>query len=294
LEKGFLATGTFKEDGTPTLEGLKSGKPLLVTLFDATSHELVAQSFPSIEQNLVLHLSRHFERFKLHKNNGVGKLYAMKRWHILVIGTAVLAAAAYFYLHGGLGFTRRVESVDGVGGTSGLGGSHPARMSWQMAVRPDAGFSVEMPAAPKDLQVPAYNEAGSTEPVKMIFASPDGDTTFAVGWEDNPPVARVNNRVPDRTLDAARDGMLSRTQTVLDNDTHASAGGYPARDVAAHNAGGGVLNVRMIYTGERLYTLMALFPSREARREQDVIRFYNSFAPSRQPGETLPAALPRG
>jgi hypothetical protein len=218
----------------------------------------------------------------------------MKRWHILVIGTVVLAAAAYFYLNGGLGFTRRVQSLDGVGGMSGLGGSRPARMNWQMAERPDAGFSVEMPAVPKDLQVPAYNEGGSTEQVKMIFASPDGDTTFAVGWEDNPPVARVNNRVPDRTLDAARDGMLSRTQTFLDNDSHASAGGYPARDVVAHNAGGGVLNVRMIYTGERLYTLMALFPSRDARREQDVTRFYNSFAPSRQPGETLPVASPRG
>jgi hypothetical protein len=72
-----------------------------------------------------------------------------------------------------------------------------------------------------------------------------------------------------------------------------SAGGYPSRDVAAHNSNGGVLNVRLIYTGERLYTLMALFPSANARREQDVIRFYNSFAPSRVPGETLPLAAPR-
>ena len=48
LEKGFLATGTFKEDGTPTLEGLKSGKPLLVTLFDATLRQMVAQSFSQI------------------------------------------------------------------------------------------------------------------------------------------------------------------------------------------------------------------------------------------------------
>jgi len=218
----------------------------------------------------------------------------MKRWHILLLGTVVLGAAAYFYLNGGLGFTRRrPELVEGIGGLSGIGGSRPAQMNWQTAVRPDAGFSVEMPSQPKDLQVPAYNEAGSTEPVKMIFANPDGETTFAVSWADNPPVARVNNRLPDKTLDAARDGMLTRTQTVLDIDTHASAAGYPARDVAAHNAGGGVLNVRLIYTGERLYTLMALFPSTNARREQDVIRFYNSFQPSRVPGETLPTAAPR-
>jgi len=225
----------------------------------------------------------------------------MKRWHIMVLGAAVLAVGVYFYLNGAFGFTRKVESVEGVVGSSGLGGSggsggsgaRPTHMSWQTSTRPDARFTVEMQAEPKDLQVPAYNEAGSTESVKMIFANPDGETTFAVSWEDNPPVARVNNRAPDKTLDAARDGMLSRTQTFLDNEQHATAGGYPARDVAAHNAGGGVLNVRLIYTGERLYSLMALFPAPSARREQDVIRFYNSFAPSRVPGETLPMASPR-
>jgi hypothetical protein len=219
----------------------------------------------------------------------------MKRWHILMIGAVILAGAAYFYFNGGLGFRGKVESVDGVGSASGLGGPalRPARMNWQTSSRPDAGFSVEMPAEPKDLQVPAYNEAGSTEPVKMIFANPDGQTTFAVTWEDNPPVARVNKRIPDKTLDAARDGMLSRTQTVLDSETKVTAGGYPARDVNAHNAGGGVLNVRLIYTGERMYALMALFPAPSARREQDVIRFFNSFSPSRVPGETLPLASPQ-
>jgi hypothetical protein len=219
----------------------------------------------------------------------------MRRWHILVIGAAIVAGAAYFYLNGGFGFKGKVQAIDGLGGSSGLGGSgsRPAHMSWQTSSRPDAGFSVEMPAEPRDLQVPAYNEAGGTEPVKMIFANPDGETTFAVSWEDNPPVARVNNRIPEKTLDAARDGMLSRTQTYLESETKVTAGGYPARDVAAHNAGGGVLNVRLIYTGERLYTLMALFPGAGARREQDVIRFYNSFSPSRVPGETLPLASPR-
>jgi hypothetical protein len=45
FEKGFRKTGTFKEDGTPSLEGLKSGKPLLVTTFDAGPSGLVAFFF---------------------------------------------------------------------------------------------------------------------------------------------------------------------------------------------------------------------------------------------------------
>lgn len=219
----------------------------------------------------------------------------MKRWQIVLAVAAILGAPAYFYFNGEFPFLRKVDLVDGVGGGSGLPSSaaRPAPMNWQPSTRPDAGFTIEMPAEPKDLQVPAYNEGGSTEPVKMIFANPDGVTTFAVSWQDNPPVARVNNRVPDKTLEAARDGMLTRTQTFLDSEARATAAGYPARDVSAHNAGGGVLNARLIYTGERLYTLMALFPAPSARREQDVVRFYNSFSPSRVPGETLPQAPPR-
>lgn len=131
-----------------------------------------------------------------------------------------------------------------------------------------------------ELQVPAFTENGSTEPVRMIFTDVESDTTFAVTWQDNPPVARVNDRIPDKTLDAARNGMLSRTQTTLDNETRVTISGYPGREITARNAGGGVLDARLIYTGERLYTLLALFPSRSAKREQDVIRFYNSFSPS--------------
>lgn len=217
----------------------------------------------------------------------------MKRWQIFGLGAVVLAAAAYFYFGGGM--SRRVRSLAPADSafsdqSYGTAGGRPAHMVWQTVPRPDAGFRVDMPAETKELQVPAFNEGGSSEPVKMIFANPDAETTFAVSWQDNPPVARVNKRIPERTLDAARDGMLARTQTFLDNETKLSVAGFTARDVLAHNAGGGVLNARLIYTGERLYTLMALFPTANARREQDVVRFFNSFSQGRAPAERLPEA----
>ena len=127
----------------------------------------------------------------------------------------------------------------------------------------------------------------------MLFSSPDGDTTFAVTWEDNPPVARVNNSDPEKTLDQARDGMLTRTRTTPEHESRISAGGYPARDILAHNSGGGVLEARLIFMNRRLYTLMALYPSSSARREQDVVRFFNSFTALRV-GTSLPEASPRG
>lgn len=218
----------------------------------------------------------------------------MKRWQTFALVAAGVAVAGYVY------YTRSGANFDFSGGRTSSSGSgsadtpgapgHPAHMEWRTINRPDDGFTVEMPAEAKELQVPAYNEAGSTEPVKMLFANPDGDTTFAISWADNPPVARVNGSNPDKTLDMARDGMLTRTRTTLSNETRSMMAGFPARTITARNSDGGVLDARLILRGGRLYTLMALFPSAGVRREQDVTRFFNSFAPSRMPGTSLPPA----
>jgi hypothetical protein len=61
--------------------------------------------------------------------------------------------------------------------------------------------------------------------------------------------------------------------------------------VSAQNGNGGVLDARLIMAGNRLYVLMALFPSAGARRERDVTRFFDSFVPGHPTiPETMPAA----
>jgi hypothetical protein len=215
----------------------------------------------------------------------------MKRWRVIALCAALIAVAAYFYFYrGGFGFG---ATHSGAPAQGDMAGSRPAKIQWQSISRPDEGFRLDMPSDPKDLQVPAHNEAGGTEPVKMLVSSPDGDTTFAVTWEDNPPVARVNNRSPERTLDQARDGMISRTQTTLVSESKLTALPYPGREITAKNSEGGFLEARLLYVNDRLYTLMALFPSQNARREQDVVRFFNSFTPLRV-SSTLPKASPKG
>jgi hypothetical protein len=214
----------------------------------------------------------------------------MKRGPVIVVSAAVIGAAGYFYFYRGVrldGGNRAVSSTAPVENSAG----RPAQIRWQMISRPDDGFRVDLPTDSKEVQVQAYNEAGGTEPVKMLFSSPDGDTTFAVTWEDDPPVARVNDGVAERTLKQARDGMLASTQTTLVNEREVSASGAPARDIHARNSGGGVLDARLIFMNRRLYALLALYPSANARREQDVVRFFNSFTPLRV-GTSLPEASP--
>ena len=174
--------------------------------------------------------------------------------------------------------------------SSGHGGT-PNAGQWHTLERPGDGFKVSLPGEDKDLQVPAYNETGGSEPVHMLVANSNGDVTYAVTWEDNPPVARVSHSI-DRTFYMARDGMLARTETTIVNETRGFYRELPSLDVLARNTSGGILNARLIMVDNRLYMLLALFPSSNARMERDVSRFFNSFVPARPVGipESMPSA----
>lgn len=155
----------------------------------------------------------------------------------------------------------------------------PARIAWQTVNRAADGFKVEMPASASETQVPAYTEQGVAEQVEMIEASFEPATTYAVAWADNPPVERVSSgEGAERTLDMARDGALGRTQTTLLSESRDNHNGYPSRDFSARNAGGGILNARLILAGTRLYMLIATFPAASARRDEDVNHFFDSFS----------------
>ena len=211
----------------------------------------------------------------------------MKRWYYFVLSAVLIGGLVYVYLHWqelGLAGFHPAGTDDSSNPALATAGVHPATITWQKVDRTPDGFKVEMPIDVKDIQIPAYNERGGSEQVDMIYSNPSADTTFSVAWADNPPVARVNNRAPNQTLDMAREDAMARTQTTLVNESQAGFQGFPARDFAAQNVGGGILNSRLIYAGSRLYMLIAVFPSASARRERDVTRFFNSFIVTSSPG----------
>jgi len=219
----------------------------------------------------------------------------VKTWHYIVLAGLGLLAIVYVYLHRqdlGLVGSRTPATADTSAADTPAVSSRPPRIAWASVDRRKDGFRVEMPIDVKEIQIPAYNESGGTDQVNMIFSNPAADITFSLAWADNPPVVRANGRAPDRTLDMARDEALARTQTSLVSETQSTLGGFPARDILARNVGGGVLNIRLIDAGQRLYMLTAAFPSMSVRREQDVARFFNSFTTGGSRGipETLPTA----
>ena len=167
-----------------------------------------------------------------------------------------------------------------------------AQITWRAVDDPNLGFKVEMPGTPDRVVVQANSETGATEPVSMIVVKPEDSHTYAIAWQEKPPVARINDLAPDKTLDQARDGALSRTESTLISEVRSTPQGFPGRDIVAHNVSGGMLDTRLIYAAPRLYMLIATSPSASARHEEDVIHFFNSFAiaSNSQIPETIPAA----
>ena len=196
----------------------------------------------------------------------------MKRPFSLVFGILLIGVVAY------LVWEYRADF--GLGGSGGGGGTNPGAgaMAWQTIDRSADGFKVQMPAAAvSETQIPAYSDHGVVEQVPMIEASIDPETTYAVAWADNPPVERAAGEDAEKTLDMARDGALGRTQTSLVSESRREIDGHVSREFVARNAGGGILNGRLILAGTHLYMLMATFPGTEEWREEDVHRFFESF-----------------
>lgn len=213
----------------------------------------------------------------------------MKRWLVwLLVLVAVFVIGWYYLFYRGSAKKSNPQQTAS-SDTAAQTGPVPAKITWQTVERPQDGIKLDMPAGPKEFEVPSYNRNGSAEQVEMLSSSPDPNTTYAMAWQDNPPVARVNRDNPDRTLEAARDGMLERTQTFLITQSQTTVGGFPALDMTAKNVGGGILDARLIYARGRLYALIVTLPSLSARRQQDVDRFYNSFTPELTGAGTKPA-----
>lgn len=206
----------------------------------------------------------------------------MQRWHFIVLAGVLVLGIGYGWTHrqqlglAGAGATGADDAIDSNGPAAG--NAHLGGIAWQKVDRPADGFRLEMPVNVNQIQIPAYNESGGIDQVNMLFSNPDAETTFSLAWADNPPVARVSGRSADRTLEMARAGAMARSQTTEVSEAAVNTQGFPGRQFVSRNSGGGVMDSRLIYAGSRLYMLTAAFPSGAARREQDVARFFNSFA----------------
>jgi hypothetical protein len=196
---------------------------------------------------------------------------------ILIVGVTALCVYRY-RADLGLALTRGNPAL------SSPGNSTPHLViTWQKVDRTPDGFKVDMPAGTSRIQVPAYTRTGGQEPVQMLQSSAVSGSTYAVAWADNPPVERASGDVAEKTFDMARDGALARTQATLTSESRINRADYSERDFSGSNASGGILNMRLILAGTRLYTLIATFPAASSNRDEDMSHFFNSFSLTSSP-----------
>ena len=198
------------------------------------------------------------------------------KWVYFAVSVVVIGVIAYYvYQHRvwlGLG-----SAGGGVPTEETNTELEPAHVSWHAVDRVQDGFRIDMPSDTSEIQIPAYNVMGGAEEMDMLVATPNAETTYAVAWDDNPPVVRASGEAVERTLDNARDGALARTQTTLMGESRTNFLGYPGRDFSGRNQSGGLFNARLILKGTKLYMMIVAFPAPSARRDEDVNHFFDSF-----------------
>ncbi len=216
----------------------------------------------------------------------------MKKTTYFLYGLLVVSAAVGYYVWEHWD-TWQQGSYTIVNSTATVPSATRSMVSWHKVDKSSIGFQVEMPAEATQTTVEADTELNTKESVQMLTAKPDGNTTFAVAWDDTPPVARVNDLIPDKTMDAARDQAMSATETSKVSEVRSAAQGFPSREFTAKNANGGYEDVRFIYAAPRLYMLIATYPSTDASHEKDITHFFNSFQImiGKHPPQTVPQAV---
>ena len=204
----------------------------------------------------------------------------MKRPLLFVLIVLGIAAIGYFFYayRADLALTGFHAGQQNSNAEQASPGLRQAQIVWQTVDRTPDGFKVQMPSGASEAQIPSYTGSGVVEQVEMIEAQVDPDTSYSVAWADNPPVERAANEDIEKTLDMARNGALGRTQTTLLSESRSNRDGYPEHDFSGRNAGGGILDARLILAGTRLYMLIAAFPAASARRDEDVNHFFDSFS----------------
>ena len=201
----------------------------------------------------------------------------MKKRTYTYIVVVLLAAAGYYVQEHWYAWQRNSFTIVSSTQIPSALQHKSSTLTWQNADESARGFTAEVPSNPVETTTQATNERGSHEPVRMMIAHPDANSTYSVAWEDNPPVARVHGDRVDAIFDAARTQAIDATYTSQLSEQNNTDQGFPARQFVAKNANGGYLDARFIWAAPRLYMLIAAYPSAQDRNEADITHFFQSF-----------------
>jgi hypothetical protein len=130
---------------------------------------------------------------------------------------------------------------------------------------PDAGFSVQMPAPPREQQ--GQNGA-------HIYGCEANGKAYLVSYSELP--AAVRSVSPERLLDAARDSLVRSGKASVTKEEKTTLDGRPARDMRLKTREGYYMRLKMVVSGSRLYQVGAV-TAMDKSDAPEIDAFINSF-----------------
>jgi hypothetical protein len=155
---------------------------------------------------------------------------------------------------------------------AGAASPEKAPPGWQEIDLPAARFKVLMPGAPKTSRQTIRTDIGNVVSTRYTVTDA-ANVTYDVMFNDY-PAAGISRTNPQKLLDGARDGLVYQTKGRMIGDKHITLTGFPGRDQEILAPDGTHYRIRLVWTENRLYQIMAVTPG-QPRPESSV--FFDSF-----------------
>jgi hypothetical protein len=131
---------------------------------------------------------------------------------------------------------------------------------WATYAHPELGFSIDSPVPPASQTTSASTPKGAVK--TTVFAIDEGQTGAVVLAVDDYRGVKLSEDDVRKALEAAVQRPLKKLSAVLISDTPITVDGFSGREITARADPAGLLiKGRIVFTGQRLYQLIAVGPA---------------------------------
>jgi hypothetical protein len=212
----------------------------------------------------------------------------MRSTHLILLLVIVLAAACQ------PAATGTPEARAPIVAPAASATSAPSNADWQTFTSTSGKFSLSLPAAPRQQELPVSTEVGTIEAI-MYTTEVDG-VAYAAGYSDFP--GAVSTVDPQKVLAGSRDGAAQNVKGRVTQEKPIDINGHPGLEItieipaSASVSGGATYHARLYLVGNRLYQIIHVAP-KSAARAGDYRRLFYSFQLI-DPPASVPAATAAG
>ena len=151
-------------------------------------------------------------------------------------------------------------------------GQPPA--SWKSFTSKEGGFSVSLPAIPREKRQTVKGPKGARE-VTIFVLEAKGDGSFVVSFSEFSP-SEVKAGSEEKRLSHARDGAVESTKGKLLHERKITLEGHAGRELWIEKERQGIVQLRLYAVRNRLYQTLAVGP-KEFIESKETGWFLDSF-----------------